>query len=100
MRCVSAASHALGGAGHQQSVPNASERHLFADTALVAAPPPDPRPERRYSPTPTMAAGKADHGWALTEIAALLDQPGYRGYTPKVEFACPRAAVAVHPRAH
>jgi IS1 family transposase len=33
--------------------------------------------------TPAMAAGKADHVWTLTEIAALLDQPGYRGYTPK-----------------
>jgi len=33
--------------------------------------------------TPAMAAGKADHVWTLTEIAALLDQPGYRGYTAK-----------------
>jgi len=26
-----------------------------------------------YKTTPAMAAGKADHVWSLTEIAALLD---------------------------
>jgi hypothetical protein len=36
-----------------------------------------------YTTTPTMAAGKADHVWMLTEIAELLDQPGYRSYTAR-----------------
>jgi IS1 family transposase len=38
------------------------------------------RARNGYPTTPAMAAGKADHVWTLTEIAGLLDQPGYRGY--------------------
>jgi len=43
-----------------------------------------PKAAGGYKTTPAMDAGKADHAWTLTEIAALLDQPGYRGYTGSV----------------